>query len=137
MLGSNCGIIKGGKHMSKTIAILCSLVGSLLLGTSASALESFTCTFGDNGKPCHELKGKTCSNKFSPTVYATCGNIADDFICLFTAKPWSSMGDKTAALKTGTDGGSPYAAALVEPAAGKLTAAYRSYRVGCEISQTK
>jgi hypothetical protein len=123
--------------MSKTVVILSSLVASLLLSTSASALESFTCTFGDNGKPCHELKGKTCSHKFTPTVYATCGNIADDFICLFTAKPWSSIGDKTAALKTGTDGGSPYAAAFVQPGAGKLTSAYRSYRVECEISQAK
>jgi hypothetical protein len=123
--------------MGKTIMIICSLIGGMLWSESASALVSFTCTFGDNGKPCHQLKGGSCQNKFAPTVYATCGNLMDSFVCLFTKRQLSAFSDKATILKTSSDSSIGHAFAIVEPGAGNLTLGFRKYVAQCDISQTQ
>jgi hypothetical protein len=123
--------------MGKTIVLVGSLICGMLTSMSASALDSFTCKFGENGNPCHQLKGGLCQTKFAAEVYVACGNLADSFVCLFTRKQLSTFSSKAAMLKAGSDDATAYAFAMVDPGAGNLTLAFRKYLAECDISQTK
>jgi hypothetical protein len=120
--------------MVKTIGILVALFGVMIFGAPASALSSFTCTFGDGTPPCQQQKGGVCQHKFAARVFATCGNLSDDFVCMFTRTKQSSAGDKAALLGGSLQRTVGYAFAIAEPGAGKLTLGYRDYSASCDIA---
>ena len=120
-----CGRTEGRK-MRYLVAVFVSTVA--LLGTSANALESFTCTFGDNKKPCQQSKGDLCKRQLASNVHVTCGNLVDSFICMFTRAPFASVVDKKAAREP-----SALAVTMIDPGAGNLTLVYQKYDVSCDI----
>lgn len=110
--------------MRYLVAVFVSTVA--LLGTSANALESFTCTF-DNKDPCQQSKGGLCKRELASNVHVTCGSLIDSFICMFTQAPFGSVVDKAKARELAL------AVAVIDPGAGNLTLVYQKYDVSCDI----
>ena len=123
--------------MGKASVITCFLIGVVLFAVSASAAESFKCTFGDSNKPCQVLDGKTCQNKFGPRVFATCGNLDDGFICVFTKKPWPTLSDKATVLKAASNDSTALSFGYANPRTTTLVVSYRQFTAERDISQTK
>jgi hypothetical protein len=119
--------------MTKIIGIVVALFGAIMFGPPASALSSFTCTFGEGGTPCHQPKGQTCQHRFRARIFATCGNLEDAMVCMFTRTEEASIPDRAALMRRQRTVG--YAFAIDDPGDGKMTLAYRQFSVTCDIAQ--
>lgn len=123
--------------MNRVIATVIFVIGAMFWSASASAWESFTCTFGGSDAPCHQLKGGTCLKQFDSATYVTCSNLEDSFLCVFTPKQMLAYSNKIALLKSRSDSPTDYPFAIVEPGAGKLTLAFRKFVAECDVLQTR
>jgi hypothetical protein len=123
--------------MRTKLLLSCVVIGAMFWSATASALESFTCTFGQSAEQCTQKKGSRCQHKYASDVYVTCSNLADTFLCIFTKKPWPAATDLGTVGSATSDSSVGHAFAISDPGQGKLMIGFGNYQAECAISQTK
>ena len=115
------------------------ILAGVIIGTPASAQQTFTCKFGEGGEPCRQPIDKACQKQLAPDVHVACGVLFDTFLCIYSNKQLAvtsaQLGaSRSAVLKSMTD--AKYkAGAAISPVGGTLQAAFGKYYVSCEISK--
>jgi hypothetical protein len=117
------------------------ILAGMLIGTPASAQQTFTCKFGEDGEPCRQPIDGTCQKQLARDLYVSCGALPlfDLFVCVYSNKQLSvtsaQLGaNRSAVLKSVAD--PKYkAAAAISPAAGTLQATFGKNNASCEISK--